>query len=109
MAYLKAEDAASARLHLARAVQLDGNYYLSRMGHGYALLQKGDNAGAVRELEASMKLLPTLQGGYLLAEGYEKTGQTQKALELYRAVAEADPNGKLGRTAAERVKALQGR
>lgn len=109
MAYLKAEDAASARLHLSRAVQIDGNYYLSRMGHGYALMQKGDNAGGVRELEASMKLLPTLQGGYLLAEGYEKTGQTQKAVELYRAVAEADPNGKLGRAAAERVKALQGR
>ena len=108
MAYLKSEDADSARLHLTRAVQLDGNYYLSRMGLGYALLKKGDNPGAVRELEASMKLLPTLQGGYLLAEGYEKTGQPQKALELYRAVAQADPNGKLGRSAAERVRALGG-
>jgi predicted Zn-dependent protease len=108
MAYLKAEDATSARPHLTRAVQLDGNYYLSRRGFGYALLKKGDNSGAVRELEASMKLLPTLQGGYLLAEGYEKTGQPQKALELYRAVAQADPNGKLGRSAAERVRALGG-
>lgn len=109
MAYLKAQDAASARLHLARAVKLDGKYYLSRMGLGYALLQKGDSPVAVQELEASMKLLPTLQGGYLLAEGYEKTGQPQKAVELYRAVAQADPNGKLGRAAAERVQALQGR
>ena len=47
--------------------------------------------------------------GYLLAEGYEKTGQPQKALELYRAVAQADPNGKLGLAAAERVRALEGR
>jgi predicted Zn-dependent protease len=109
MAYLKAEDANSARLHLARAVKLDGNYYLSRMGFGYALLQKGNNLEAVRELEASMKLLPTLQGSYLLAEGYEKTGQTQKALELYTAVAKADPEGKLGLAAAERVRVLQGR
>lgn len=108
MAYLKAEDAGSARLHLARAVQLDGNYYLSRMGLGYALLKKGDNPGAVGELEASMKLLPTLQGSYLLAEGYEKTGQPQKARELYRAVAQADPDGKLGRSAAERLRALGG-
>ena len=45
----------------------------------------------------------------LLAEGYEKTGQPQKALELYRAVAQADPDGKLGRSAAERVRALEGR
>lgn len=108
MAYLKAEDANSARLHLARAVKLDGNYYLSRMGFGYALLQNGANLEAVRELEASMKLLPTLQGGYLLAEGYEKTGQSQKALELYSAVAKADPDGKLGRSAAERVRVLGG-
>jgi predicted TPR repeat methyltransferase len=79
------------------------------MGFGYALLQKGDNPSAVRELEASMKLLPTLQGGYLLAEGYEKTGQPLKALELYRAVAQADPKGKLGLAAAERVQVLQGR
>jgi len=108
MAYLKSEDAASARLHLARAVKLDGSYYLSRMGYGYALLQKGDNPGAVRELEASMKLLPTLQGGYLLAEGYEKTGRRQEATELYRAVAEADPGGKLGSAAAARLRALEG-
>jgi tetratricopeptide (TPR) repeat protein len=78
------------------------------MGFGYALLQKGNNLEAVRELEASMKLLPTLQGGYLLAEGYEKTGQPQKALEFYTAVAKADPDGKLGRSAAERVRALGG-
>jgi len=109
MAYLKAEDAASARLHLARAVKLDGNYFLSRMGYGYALLQKGENEGAVRELEVSMKLLPTLQGGYLLAEGYEKTGRRQEAAELYRAVADADPGGKLGAAAAERARALEGR
>jgi len=106
MAYLKAEDTSSARLHLSRAVQLYGNYYLSHLGLGYALLQKGDNPGAVRELEASMKLLPTLQGGYLLAEGYEKTGQPQKARDLYSAVAQADPNGKLGVSAAERARAL---
>jgi predicted Zn-dependent protease len=108
MAYLKAENADSAMQHLKRAVQLDGNYYLSRMGLGYALLKKGDNPSAVRELETSMKLLPTMQGGYLLAEGYEKTGQPQKALELYRAIAQADPNGKMGRSAAERVRALGG-
>jgi DNA-binding SARP family transcriptional activator len=56
-----------------------------------------------------MRLLPTLQGGYLLAEGYEKTGRRQKALELYRSVAKADPNGQLGKAAAARVRALEGR
>jgi beta-barrel assembly-enhancing protease len=109
MAYLRAEDHRSARPHLARAVQHNGGYFLSRMGLGYAYLQQGDPARAVKELEASMKLLPTLQGAFLLAEGYEKTGETQKALELYQAVADADPRGKLGQTAAERARALGGR
>jgi predicted Zn-dependent protease len=108
MAYLRAEDPRSARTHLARAVQLNGSYYLSRMGLGYAYLQQGDVKRSVQELETSMKLLPTLQGGYLLAEGYEKTGERQKALDLYRGVAEADPQGKLGRAAAERAQALGG-
>jgi predicted Zn-dependent protease len=109
MAYLRANDPVSARRHLAQAVQLDGRYYESRLGLGYAYLQQGKEAAAVTELEASMALLPTLQGGYLLAEGYEKTGKTAKAGELYRAVAEADAGGKLGRAAGERLRIMEGR
>ncbi len=108
MAYLKAEDEGSARRHLERAVQLDGNYYMSRMGLGYVYLQQKQDKQAVEELEASMKLLPSLQGGFLLAEGYEKTGQKQKAAQLYQDVAKADPQGKLGRAAAAKAKALGG-
>jgi beta-barrel assembly-enhancing protease len=108
MAYLKAEDFNSARLYLARSVDLQGGYYYSRMGLGYVYLQQGEYKRAVQELEASMKLLPTLQGDYLLAEGYEKMGQRQKALVLYREVAQADPKGKLGQAAVERVQALEG-
>jgi predicted Zn-dependent protease len=108
MAYLKAEDLAAARRHLARAVQLDGGYYLSRLGLGYVALQQGENQKGVAELEASMQLLPTLRGGYLLAEGYEKTGRRPEAIELYKAVAQSDPQGNLGKAAAGRVKALGG-
>ncbi len=109
MAYLKAEDAGSARRYLGKAAQLNGNYYLTRMGLGYAYLQQGQNREALKELEASMDLLPTLQGGFLLAEAYEKAGEPQKALELYRAVAEADSGGKLGQAAAQRAAQLEGR
>lgn len=109
LAQLKAEDLVPARRNLQRAVELDGNYYESRMGLGFALLQRNENAAAVRELELSMKLLPTLQGGYLLAQGYERTGERQKALTLYRNLAEADRGGKIGQAAAERVRALEGR
>ncbi|WP_305043805.1 M48 family metalloprotease [Geoalkalibacter sp.] len=109
LASLKAEDLVPARRYLQRAVELNGNYYESRMGLGFVLLQRGENPAAVRELEQSMKLLPTLQGGYLLAQGYERTGERQKALALYRNVAEADRGGKIGQAAAERVRALEGR
>lgn len=107
LAYLRAEDPVAARPHLARAVQANGNYFLSRLALGYALLEQKDEARAVEELEASMRLLRTAEGGFLLAQGYEKTGQRQKAAELYRGVAQADPQGKLGRAAAERLRAMR--
>jgi predicted Zn-dependent protease len=106
MAYLQANDLNSGRQHLARAVQLDGGYFRSRLGLGYVHLEQGRAAEASREFEASMKLLPTLQGGYLLAQSYEKSGQKAKAVELYRDVAEADPQGRLGKAAAGRLQAL---
>lgn len=109
LASLKADDLVPARRYLLKAVELDGNFYESRMGLGFVYLQRGEHAAAVRELEQSMKLLPTLQGAFLLAESYEKTGERQKALNLYRNVAEADPNGRLGKAAAERVRVLEGR
>ncbi|HAD03972.1 MAG TPA: peptidase M48 [Desulfuromonas sp.] len=109
MAYLKSDDIPSARLHLAKAVRLDGSYYQSRMGLGYALLQQKEAARAVAELEASIKLLPTLQGTYLLAEGYELSGRRDEALQNYRTVAKAAPESKLGRAAAGKLQALGGR
>ena len=109
LASIKAGDLNPARRYLNKAVQLDGNYYQSHLGLGYVHLQKDDAAAAVRSLERSMELLPTLQGGFLLAEGNEKLGRSQKALELYRAVAEADPRGKLGRAAAERIREMEKR
>jgi predicted Zn-dependent protease len=108
-ALLKADDLQSARGYLEKAVDLDGDYYYSRLGVGYVYLREGETNRAVRELETSMKLLPTVQGGFLLAEGYERSGQHEKALNLYRAVAKADPRGKLGQDAAARVRAMGGR
>jgi predicted Zn-dependent protease len=107
MAYLKAEDFNSARIHLAKAVRLDGNYYYSRLGLGYVYLQLKEYPQAQRELEQSLKLMPSLQGAFFLAEAYDRNGHTQRARELYQEVAKADPQGKLGQTAADRATVLK--
>lgn len=106
-AYLKADDLAAGQQHLRRAVQLDGQYYRSRLGLGYVLLEQEDYPLAVRELEASMALLPTLQGAYLLAGAYEGNRQIGQAVEMYRAVVKADAGGRLGQSAAERLQELE--
>jgi tetratricopeptide (TPR) repeat protein len=109
MAYLRADNVASARPHLQRAVQLDGGYFQSRFGLGFIHLKENRVADAVRELEASMELMPTTQAGYILGGAYEKQGNRTKALELYKAVAEADPRGQYGQAAAKRIGELERR
>ncbi len=106
-AYLKADDLVAGQQHLSRAVQLDGQYYRSRLGLGYVLLEQESYPRAVRELEASMTLLPTLQGAYLLAGAYEGNRQMAQAVEMFRAVAKADAGGRLGQAAAERLQELE--
>jgi cytochrome c-type biogenesis protein CcmH/NrfG len=56
-----------------------------------------------------MDLLPTDRGGYLLALGYEKQGRTAEAIDLYRQVAKASPDSKVGQAAAQKVAELQSR
>lgn len=109
MAYLRARDVRAARPHLVRAVQLDDNYYLSRLGLGLVYMELDDVSAAVQHLEKSMDLLPTDRGGYLLAMGYEKQGQKAKALELYQQVAKAFPQSKVGQAAAAKATELQSR
>lgn len=108
MALMQQEDLAQARTHLQRAVGLDDGYYESHFGLGYVLLQGREYEGAIREFKRSMDLLPTLEGAFFLAEAYEKSGDGRRAVNLYKQVAAADPNGRLGRTAAVRARQLGG-
>jgi predicted Zn-dependent protease len=104
--YLKKEDNKAARAAFERAVRQDPNYYRSRFGFGYTLLKLDGPRIAVPELESSMKILPTVEGAFFLAEAYEKTGEKAKAKNLYLQVAETDKQGKLGQTAAARARGL---
>ena len=106
MAYLRKEDLIPARRYLIKAVQVDDGYYQSRMGLGYIYLQNNEAQNAAPHLEASLKLMPSLQSAFLLAEAEQSLGHLEKSRELYQAVAKADPSGKLGQVAASRLQKL---
>jgi hypothetical protein len=103
MAYLRAGQLQSARLHLQKAVKLQPDYYRSRMGLGYLYLKKGQLRQASQELAESVSLLPVTENLFLLAEVREKSGDLKEAMALYTIIVEADPDSKLGRSSASRL------
>jgi predicted Zn-dependent protease len=108
LAYLRNEDPVPARRYLLKAVNLDGDYAQSRLGLGYVYLQKWQYAQAISQLEQSLRLLPTVEAAFLLAEAQQKVGHKGKARDLYLIVAAADRDGKLGQLAATRLEQLKG-
>lgn len=108
LAYLRLEDSVSAKQHLARAVKLDGNYYLSRLGLAYSYLNKGNFTKTIYHAEKSFLMLPTVEAAYLSARGHDGDGQSEKAIELYRVVENTAPETRMGKHAAARIINLEG-
>lgn len=106
MAYLRREDIVPARRYLLKAVKSDPDYYKSRLGLGYIYLQNRQFPKAVTQLKVSLQLLPTIQGTFLLGEAEEAQGNLPRARELYQIVVQIDKNGKLGKTATNRLRNL---
>lgn len=109
LAYLRNEDSVPARRYLIKAVNLQGDYSQSRLGLGYVYLQKWQYAQAISQLEESLRLLPTLEAAFLLAESQQRIGHKVKARDLYLIVASADRDGKLGKLAKDRLKQMKGK
>jgi len=107
LSYLNAGKLENAQSYLEKALDIDNRYYASHQGMGYLLLQRGNFAGAVNELESAVKLLPNMQGSYLLAEAYLGNGESDLAASLFEQVAAADPDGKLGKAATRRLRNLK--
>lgn len=103
LSYLRAGEVQQARMHLQKAVRLQPGYYRTLMGLGYLFLQEGQLGLANQSLAESVRLLAVPENLFLLAEAREKSADTEGAMMLYRLVAAADRNGKLGRTAASRL------
>ncbi len=102
LAYLKAGEKNSAGHYLRQAVRLGPNYYYPRLGLGFSLLENGEPDQAIVHLETGMRLFPTIEGAFLLAEAYERQGKRPQAVSLYADVVKAEPFGKFGRRASER-------
>lgn len=105
-ALVQAKKYSEARDYLQKAINLDGNFYGSRTALGYLFLKTGEHQEAVQQLKRAMDLYPTLGGAFYLAEAYENVHEPRKAFDLYRQVAAADRNGRLGRAAAQRAQDL---
>jgi tetratricopeptide (TPR) repeat protein len=103
LAYLRAGQLQSARLHLQKAVKLQPDYYRTQMGLGYLYLQQGKLPQANQALTRSVRMLPVAENLFLLAEVQEKSGDVKGATTLYKLVVEFDRYSKLGRASAARL------
>jgi predicted Zn-dependent protease len=108
LAYLRAGQLQSARLHLQKAVKMQPDYYRTLMGLGYVYLKQGQISQADELLLNSVRRLPVVENLFLLAEAREKGGDIAGSRALYKLVIESDGNGKLGRTSAERLAETSG-
>jgi Flp pilus assembly protein TadD len=106
MAYLRAGDLQSARLHLERADKLQPEYYRTKMGLGYLYLQMGKVRQAKTYLAGSVELLPVAENLFLYAESLAKSDDISAARVRYELVVEHDRFSKLGRKAAKRLKRI---
>ena len=109
MAHLRADHHDQAKAALMRAMELHGEYYETHLGLGVIHLKANELVQAREHLRRSMQLMPTLGGAFFLAETQERNGEFREAFTLYRQVADADPRGNMGRTAAGRASSLAAR
>jgi tetratricopeptide (TPR) repeat protein len=83
------QEYAQAIEHFRVAVSLDPSSAAARLALGHALLQSGQAAAAVPELEAAARLEPRmLQAQYLRGRAYKVLGRSQDAAEAFQKVQE---------------------
>ena len=83
-----AEKHADAALpHYRKAIDLNPDYFGSYLGAGVAQLQTGDKTQAETWLKKSMELLPTAPAAYYLGTLAKARGDTEEALQFFRAAA----------------------
>lgn len=107
MVYMREGVLVAARQHLTRAARIDSYYYYPQLGLGYIYLQQEDFTQAAKRLRRSQKLLPTAQGGYLLARVFDQAANSQAALTAYRDVVHNYKGSQMGLLAEKRILELE--
>jgi tetratricopeptide (TPR) repeat protein len=80
--YLKRSDGESALPWAKQAVEAEPDAFPARKALGQALLETGDFEGAIRELEAGIKMAPESPGLYFtIARAYQRAGRLEDAEE----------------------------
>jgi predicted Zn-dependent protease len=78
--YLKRGDAAAALPFAQQAVKAAPNAFTAHKALGQALLETDDVEGAIRELEAGIKLAPESPGlHFTIARAYQRAGRVEDA------------------------------
>jgi predicted Zn-dependent protease len=81
-----------------RAINRRGDFFYYHLQRGIANKELGQSDAAVVDLERSIALLPTAPAHYILGEIAANRGDTTKAIEHYRVV--ANSGGEIGNAAA---------
>ena len=98
---LAAKDVKAALPHYQKAIELNPDYFGSYLGGGVAKYQSGDKAQAEEWLRKSAELLPTAPAAYFLGTIAKDRGDTNRALEYYKAA--AGSNSRYGQLAASEL------
>lgn len=78
--YLRRSDWEAARPWAQKIVELDPSDFAGRRALGQVLLETGDTAGSIRQLEAGIRLAPDSPSlHFMLARAYQKAGRQEDA------------------------------
>jgi tetratricopeptide (TPR) repeat protein len=102
--YLKQGDAAAALPAAKQAVTAAPNAFPARKALGQALLDSGDIDGAIRELEAGLKLAPESPGlHFTAARAYQRAGRLEEATRAREEFTRLDRLARTQRSGAQSV------
>ena len=102
--YLKQGDAAAALPIATRAVAAAPNAFSARKALGQALLDSGDIDGAIRELQAGLKIAPDSPGlHFTIARAYQRAGRLEDAAREREEFTRLDRLARTQRSGAQSV------